>query len=505
MANSQRPPKRARTRPQAAFLPLFLWALFAALVLPAATTIPAALAVGWDDPDAPKSEIPSRVVPHSGEQIRLSFAPLVKAATPAVVNIYTSKVVAQQQLSPLFSDPFFRRFFGKDFPFPGPRRERIQNSLGSGVVVSGDGLVVTSHHIIKDSDQIKVVLADNREFRAEVISRDTRTDLAVLRIDDGDQAFASLPLGDSDELEVGDLVLAIGNPFGVGQTVTSGIVSALARTTGGISDYQFFIQTDAAINPGNSGGALVDMKGRLVGINTAIFSKSGGSHGIGFAIPVNMVKAVIRGAKSGGPIVRPWLGAAGQEVTSDIATSLGLSRPTGVLVNAVRENSPAQRAGILVSDVIISLDGKDVDNLDSLRFRLATLSVEGSAVFGIIRRGKTLELTLPLEAPPEEPPRNVTTLAGAHPLNGAEVGNLSPAFNTELGLDELAEGVFVLSLQRGSPAHRFNSQPGDIILRVTDVKVESVAHLRELLNAPTSYWKISVQREGKVLTQEFRQ
>jgi serine protease Do len=373
------------------------------------------------------------------------------------------------------------------------------------VVVSGDGLIVTSHHIIKDSDKIKVVLADNREFKAEVISRDTRTDLAVLRIDDGDQAFASLPLGDSDELEVGDLVLAIGNPFGVGQTVTSGIVSALARTTGGISDYQFFIQTDAAINPGNSGGALVDMKGRLVGINTAIFSKSGGSHGIGFAIPVNMVKAVIRGAKAGGPIVRPWLGASGQDVTSDIATSLGLSRPAGVLVNAVRENSPAQRTGILVSDVVTGINGKDVDNVESLRFRLATLSVGKTAVFAIIRRGKALSLTLSLEAPPEEPPRNVTTLTGSHPLNGAEVGNLSPAFNIELGLDELAEGVFVLSLQRGSPAHRFNSQPGDIILRVTDTKVISVAHLRALLNAPTSYWKISIQRKGNVLTQEFRQ
>ncbi len=482
------------------------WMLIAVLAVSAIPGVPAALAAGWDDPDAPAPQSPGQVIPHSSADMRLSFAPLVKSTAPAVVNIYTSKVVAQQQgISPLFRDPFFRRFFGKDFHFPGPRRERIQNSLGSGVVVSGDGFVVTSYHVIKDSDKIKVVLADNREFKAEVISRDKRTDLAVLRIDNGGQAFASLPLGDSDQLEVGDLVLAIGNPFGVGQTVTSGIVSALARTTGGISNYQFFIQTDAAINPGNSGGALVDMKGRLVGINTAIFSKSGGSHGIGFAIPVNMVKAVIRGARAGGPIVRPWLGAKGQDVTSDIATSLGLARPAGVLINAVRENSPVHRAGILVGDVITSLNGKDVDNVESLRFRLATLSVGESTVFKIIRKGEALDLILPLEAPPEEPPRNVTTLTGSHPLNGAEVGNLSPAFNIELGIDELAQGVFVLSLQRGSPAHRFNSQPGDIILRVTDTTVESVAHLRELLNAPTSYWKIAVQRKGKILTQEFRQ
>ena len=479
--------------------PLLPWLLAAVMC------VPAALAAGWDDPDAPASQSPARGVPHSSEQMRLSFAPLVKAATPAVVNIYTSKVVAQQGLSPLFNDPIFRRFFGKNFPIPGARRERIQNSLGSGVLVSGDGLIVTSHHIIQGSDQIKVVLADNREFAAKIISRDKRTDLAVLRIDNRGQAFASLSLGDSDELEVGDLVLAIGNPFGVGQTVTSGIVSALARTTGGISDYQFFIQTDAAINPGNSGGALVDMKGRLVGINTAIFSKSGGSHGIGFAIPVNMVKAVIHGAKTGGPIVRPWLGASGQEVTSDIATSLGLARPAGVLINAVREDSPAHRSGIVVGDVVTSVDGREVDNVESLRFRLATLSVGGGAIFGIIRKGETLELILSLEAPPEEPLRNVTVFSGGHPLNGAEVGNLSPAFNSELGLDELAQGVIVLGLQPGSPAHRFNFQPGDIVLRVTDVTVKSVAHLRDLLNAPTSYWKIAVMRKGKVLTQEFRQ
>ena len=469
----------------------------------------AVLGAGWEDSDASKrrtsaQDVP-RVVPQSSEQVHLSFAPLVKVSAPAVVNIYTSKVVAQRGFSPLLNDPFFRRFFGKDFSFLGPRRERIQNSLGSGVLVSGDGLIVTSHHIIKGSDQIKVVLADNREFKAEIISRDKHTDLAILRIDNRGKAFDSLPLGDSDELQVGDIVLAIGNPFGVGQTVTSGIVSALARTTGGISDYQFFIQTDAAINPGNSGGALVDMKGRLVGVNTAIFSKSGGSHGIGFAIPVNMVKAVIRGAKTGRPIVRPWLGISGQEVTSDVAISLGIERPAGVLVNAVREGSPAHRAGILVGDIVISVDGKEVGNVESLRFRLATLSVGGETVFGLVRKGKTLQVTLALEAPPEKPLRNVTILTGAHPLSGAEVGNLSPAFNNELGLDELAEGVIVLNIQRGTPSHRFNSQPGDIILRVTGAKVESVAHLRKLLNAPVTSWKITIRRKGEILTQEFNQ
>ncbi|MGH6821603.1 MAG: trypsin-like peptidase domain-containing protein, partial [Methylocella sp.] len=225
------------------------------------------------------------VVPDSAAVIKLSFAPVVKTAAPAVVNVYAKRVVAQRDTG-LLADPFFRRFFGNDGSFGG-KRERVQNSLGSGVIVDPAGLIVTNNHVIAGGTNIRVVLADKREFAAKVLLTDERTDLAVLKIDASNEALPALPLGDSDSLEVGDLVLAIGNPFGVGQTVTNGIVSALARTQVGISDYQFFIQTDAAINPGNSGGALVNMAGELVGINTAIFSRSGGSIGIGFAIPVN--------------------------------------------------------------------------------------------------------------------------------------------------------------------------------------------------------------------------
>src|SRR6266508_6573456 len=227
-----------------------------------------------------------RRVPASPADIRLSYAPIVQRAQPAVVNVYAAKVV--QNRNPLLDDPIFRRFFG----VPGQQPEQMQRSLGSGVMVDPSGLVVTNVHVIEGADQVKVSLSDKREFEAEIVLKDSRTDLAVLRLKDSREKFPTLDFANSDELQVGDVVLAIGNPFGVGQTVTHGIVSAVARTQVGISNYQFFIQTDAAINPGNSGGALVDLAGRLVGINTAIFSRSGGSQGIGFAIPANMVKVV---------------------------------------------------------------------------------------------------------------------------------------------------------------------------------------------------------------------
>ena len=281
-----------------------------------------------------------RRVPSSGAELRLSYAPIVQRVQPAVVNVYAAKTV--QNRNPLLDDPLFRRFFG----VPGQQPEQMQRSLGSGVMVDSTGLVVTNNHVIEGADQVKISLADKREFEAEIVLKDSRTDLAVLKIKDGKEKFATLDFANSDELLVGDVVLAIGNPFGVGQTVTHGIVSALARTQVGITDYQFFIQTDAAINPGNSGGALVDMTGKLAGINTAIFSRSGGSQGIGFAIPSNMVRVVVASAKSGGKAVkRPWLGAKLQAVTPEIAETMGLKLPNGALVANVAPNSPAARAG----------------------------------------------------------------------------------------------------------------------------------------------------------------
>ena len=308
-----------------------------------------------------------RRVPSSGAELRLSYAPIVQRVQPAVVNVYAAKTV--QNRNPLLDDPLFRRFFG----VPGQQPEQMQRSLGSGVMVDSSGLVVTNNHVIEGADQVKISLADKREFEAEIVLKDSRTDLAVLRMKDGKEKFATLDFANSDELLVGDVVLAIGNPFGVGQTVTHGIVSALARTQVGITDYQFFIQTDAAINPGNSGGALVDMTGKLAGINTAIFSRSGGSQGIGFAIPANMVRVVVASAKSGGKAVkRPWLGAKLQAVTPEIAETLGLKLPNGALVANVAPNSPAARAGLKPSDLIIAIEGQTIDDPNAFDYRFAT-------------------------------------------------------------------------------------------------------------------------------------
>src|ERR1700745_729996 len=282
-----------------------------------------------------------RRVPSSAAELRLSYAPIVQRVQPAVVNVYAAKIV--QNRNPFLDDPIFRRFFG----LPGGQQEQMQRALGSGVMVDPSGLVVTNVHVIEGADQVKVSLSDKREFEAEIVLKDPRSDLAVLRLKDAHEKFPTLDFANSDELMVGDVVIAIGNPFGVGQTVTHGIISALARTQVGITDYQFFIQTDAAINPGNSGGALVDMTGRLAGINTAIFSRSGGSQGIGFAIPANMVRVVVASAKGGGKAVkRPWLGARLQAVTPEIAETLGLKTPTGALVASLTPRRGGARGGL---------------------------------------------------------------------------------------------------------------------------------------------------------------
>src|SRR6185437_8022780 len=343
-----------------------------------------------------------RRVPTASE-LRLSYAPVVEHLAPAEVNVYAAKTV--QNRNPLFDDPIFRQFFG----VPGGGGPQVQRSLGSGVIVDGSGLVVTNVHVIEGADEVKVSLADKREFEATIVLKDKRSDLAVLRIKDAHEHFPTLDFANSDALEVGDVVLAVGNPFGVGQTVTHGIVSALARTQVGITDYQFFIQTDAAINPGNSGGALVDLQGRLVGINTAIFSRSGGSQGIGFAIPANMVRVVVKSAESGGGTVkRPWLGAKLQAVTADIADSLGLKRPAGALVASVTPDSPAARAGLKAGDVIVSVDRMAVDDPNAFDYRFATQPLGGTAQFAVQRGGKEMTFTVALQTAPETPRDEIT-------------------------------------------------------------------------------------------------
>src|SRR5262245_33957865 len=382
----------------------------------------------------------------TGPELKLSFAPIVQRVAPAVVNVYAAKVVENR--NPLFDDPLFRRFFGT----PDMPRDRVQRSLGSGVIVDPGGLVVTNNHVIEGASEVKVALADKREFEAEMVLKDPRTDLAVLRIKDRNERFPAIEFGDSDELQVGDVVLAIGNPFAVGQTVTQGIISALARTQVGISDYQFFIQTDAAINPGNSGGALVDVNGRLVGINTAIFSRSGGSIGIGFAIPSNMVQVVVASARGGGSAVkRPWLGAKLQAITPEIAENLGLSRPSGALVASISSGGPAARAGLKTGDVVVSVDGQAVDDPNAFEYRFVTKPLGRTAQVALLRQGREVAVTVGLQTAPESP-REEVEIRARSPFLGAKVANLSPALADELRLDAQAEGVVIVSIADGSTA-----------------------------------------------------
>lgn len=442
-------------------------------------------------PTASRAEEPIRVVPESAEQVRLSYAPIVRQVAPSVVNIYTRRIVSQRQVFPFFDDPFFERFFGTP-------RERVQNSLGSGVIIDADGLIVTNHHVIEHSDEVIVVLSDRREFAATVIGSDERTDLAVLRIEAGGEVLPRLELGDSDTIDVGDLVLAIGNPFGVGQTVTSGIVSALARTTVSLTDVGAFIQTDAAVNPGNSGGALVTLDAKLIGINTAIYSRSGGSVGIGFAIPSNLVRTVVDSIVAGGRAIRPWLGADGQAVTADLAASLGLSRPVGVLVNRLHPLGPALAAGIEIGDVIYAVDGYEVYDPQGLRFRLATRPTGGEVVLAVLRDGDALSVVVPLSPPPEDPPRDIRALSGRHPLDGAVVANLSPAYNEEIGVDQNRTGVIVIEVRRGAAA-RLGLRPGDVVVAIAGVTIETTGQLEDVLDRRRAEWEVVIERAGKTL------
>ena len=438
-----------------------------------------------------------RVVPSSPGQLTMSYAPIVKRVAPAVVNVYAAKLVENR--NPLLDDPIFRRFFGN----PGGPREQIQRSLGSGVVIDPSGFVVTNNHVIEGADQVKVSFPDKREFEAEIVLKDARSDLAVLRIGDKRERFTAIDLGDSDSLQVGDVVLALGNPFGVGQTVTHGIVSAVARTQVGITDYQFFIQTDAAINPGNSGGALVDLSGRLVGINTAIFSRSGGSQGIGFAIPVNMVRGVISSAQGGSSVVRrPWLGAKLQAVTPEIADGLGLKRPAGALVASVTPKSPAARAGLKTGDLVVAVDGQPVDDPNAFDYRFATKLLGGQVQLGIVRSGRESRLAVALESAPENP-RNEVIIQARSPFLGAKVANLSPALAEELRLDSAAEGVAVLEVADGSVAQSIGFQKGDVVLTVNNEPIAKTADLQRVAAQPTRLWRVTILRGGQKLSVVF--
>jgi Do/DeqQ family serine protease len=436
-----------------------------------------------------------RQVPSSPAQLQLSFAPIVQRVAPAVVNVYAEHVVENN--NPFLADPFFRQFFGM------VPRAQVERSLGSGVIVDPAGLVVTNYHVIEGASEVKVALADKREFGADIVLKDQRSDLAVLRIKGAKEQFPTLAFANSDGLQVGDVVLAIGDPFGVGQTVTHGIVSALARTDVGTSDYQFFIQTDAAINPGNSGGPLVDMNGRMVGINSAIYSRSGGSQGIGFAIPANMVRVVVASAEGGsGAVQRPWLGAKLQVVTPDIADSLGLPRPSGALVASVVPDGPAAHAGVKTGDIIVSVDGAEVDDPNAFDYRFATKPLGGTAQVGLVRQGHALVVPVALQSLPDTP-REEIAIKSRSPFLGATVANLSPALADELRLDPQTPGVVITDVADGSEAQSIGFLKGDIIVSVNDQKIDRPADLERVASTGTHQWRITIVRGGQQISVMF--
>ncbi|MCA1441084.1 DegQ family serine endoprotease [Ensifer sp. IC4062] len=447
---------------------------------------------------APATAQNARVVPESRAEMQLSFAPLVKQTANAVVNVYAERVVERRSI--FAGDPFFEEFFGQRMP----NRTEKQSSLGSGVIVGRNGVVVTNNHVIEGADDIKVALADGREYPCKIMLKDDRVDLAVLKIQ-SDGPFDIIPIGDSDAVEVGDLVLAMGNPFGVGQTVTSGIVSALARNQINSGDFGFFIQTDAAINPGNSGGGLIDMKGQLIGINTAIFSRGGGSNGVGFAIPANLVKVFVASAEGGGgSFIRPFIGATFEPVTSEVAEALGLDRARGALVTAVASDGPAAAAGMKPGQVVTAVNGIAVEHPDALGYRLTTVGIGHEARVTVSENGETHDVVLKLEQAPETSPRDERLIEGRNPFAGAVVANLSPRLAEELRMPTSLRGVVVTEINRGSPAARIGLEPKDIVRSVNGTEIDTSKTLESVTAEDASLWRVEIERDGQLIRQFFK-
>ena len=438
-------------------------------------------------------------VPESRSEISLGFAPVVKQASPTVVNIY-AKIVRQGRSNPLFADPFFRDFFGNGF---GNARPRVQNSLGSGVILSDDGYVVSNYHVVGAATEIRVVTTDRREFSATVILGDKESDIAILRLDEAaDLPF--LKLRDSDHVEVGELALAIGNPFGVGQTVSSGIISGLARTgtaTGNARGY--FIQTDAPINPGNSGGALVDVNGDLIGINTSILTRSGGSNGIGFAIPANLVAEYLHQARAGNErFISPWAGMAGQHMSADIAESLGMTLPQGVVISDLHPLSPLGEAGLQVGDVVTHVDGKEVNSPAEMKFRMSIAGVGGTSALTRLRGSDRDEVDVALIQAPRIPEAEETKLDDQTVLPGMVVARVNPDMITRLGLGLSQTGVVVVD--PGPFGARAGLRLGDVVNAINGAAIQRPADVAEALTDPARRVQIDLQRGGRAVSLRFR-
>jgi serine protease Do len=466
------------------------------------------LPFGHAIPDAPVRPVTTAPQPPAsslGTGDNQNFVQIAKRVKPAVVNIFTARSGkgSEGPHALPFDDPFFRRFFGDEFfrRFEAPR-ERKERSLGSGVIVDPAGLIITNNHVVSKADEIKVYLSDKREFKAKLIGTDSKTDLALLKIEA--EGLPILTWADSDRLEVGEYVLAIGNPFGLNQTVTMGIVSAIGRASMGIAEYEDFIQTDAAINPGNSGGALVNVRGELVGINTAIFSQSGGNMGIGFAVPSNMARSIVEQLTKSGKVIRGWMGVSIQELSTELASQFGVPDLKGVLVSDVLDDSPAKRAGFERGDVIVEYDGKPVENPTQLRNMVAQTAIGKKVPVKFIRdkRPRTLDITI------AEQPKTVAqggseesgeSVSPAGALSDLTVGELTPDVASRLNLSSSEKGVVVVRVKPGGPAEEAGVREGDLIV---EVNRQVITNLKSYEKATSKLGKdqsvlLLIKRQGR--------
>jgi serine protease Do len=454
----------------------------------------------------PQATSPARILPHpalSVNQSGVSISDVAERALPSVVNIALTKVSrTRAPRSPFFDDPMFRHFFGP--PGGGEPRERREQGLGSGVIVSRDGIVLTNNHVVEGADEIKVTTSDRREFEATVVGSDPKSDLAVIKLKGDVSSLSPVEIGDSSQLRLGDVVLAIGNPFGVGQTVTMGIVSAKGRADVGIVDYEDFIQTDAAINPGNSGGALINMEGKLVGINTAILSRTGGYMGIGFAIPSNMARPIMESLQKHGRVVRGWLGVGIQDIDQELARALNLPSRNGVLISEVSAGSPAARAGVQRGDVVLKVDGRGVDSAGQLRNAIAAAGAQKKVRLDILRDGKPLALDVGLGEMPQEVAGGDAPASGNQPaarsLDGLTLENLNDLNRKRFQIpSDVGAGVVVLDVARGSAAARAGLRPGDVLLEVNKQRIEGVEKFKDVYGRSKGATLLVVSRQGRTI------